>query len=175
MKKVIKELNPTTDAEAFFEHIIRITTENGTGLTPIFTTLTPNSIAAFRERRCKGWGIPLSEAGWIKTWVIWGNEKIIAHVECFGANHTTHNHRVMLGMAMEAKFYRQGLGKQLLKHAIDWTRSQGFTWLDLNVFANNIPALSLYKKFGFEQVAYVKDKYKTLGTSVDDVQMTMRL
>lgn len=45
-----------------------------------------------------------------------------------------------------------GVGSKLIAHALDWAHRVGGDYFDLNVMADN-PARSLYKKFGFSEVA----------------------
>jgi ribosomal protein S18 acetylase RimI-like enzyme len=48
------------------------------------------------------------------------------------------------------QFRRQGVVDQLLKHALDQGREQGFRAGQLTVFIDNIPAIAAYQRVGFE-------------------------
>ncbi|MEM7463057.1 MAG: GNAT family N-acetyltransferase [Pseudomonadota bacterium] len=50
------------------------------------------------------------------------------------------------------KFRRKGHASKLMKSALKWAVSQGARISWLQVVANNEPAISLYEKFGFQQI-----------------------
>lgn len=50
---------------------------------------------------------------------------------------------------------RQGIGRQLLKEAIDLSPRLGLTTLLGFIFAHNDPSLQLFKQFGFQQWGYL--------------------
>jgi ribosomal protein S18 acetylase RimI-like enzyme len=45
---------------------------------------------------------------------------------------------------------RKGVGKQLAQKLIDWFKSKGIEYAQLDVDALNRPALHMYQKFGFQ-------------------------
>jgi ribosomal-protein-alanine N-acetyltransferase len=58
---------------------------------------------------------------------------------------------VLNRIGVAKSFQRRGLGSYLLKHAIEWLEKQGdISVVHLYTQDYNIPAQSLYKKFGFE-------------------------
>jgi ribosomal protein S18 acetylase RimI-like enzyme len=52
----------------------------------------------------------------------------------------------------------QGVGKSLMNKAEEWARLNGFQWLTLSVFAQNLRARELYNKLGYSEdiMKYVK-------------------
>lgn len=44
---------------------------------------------------------------------------------------------------------RQGLGRKLMDHAKSWAKDQGYEQLSLQVFTDNIAALTLYESLGY--------------------------
>jgi GNAT superfamily N-acetyltransferase len=46
---------------------------------------------------------------------------------------------------------RRGFGQALLAHLLNWGASQGASTAYLQVMTNNLPALELYKKIGFQE------------------------
>jgi ribosomal protein S18 acetylase RimI-like enzyme len=48
---------------------------------------------------------------------------------------------------------RQGLGVRLCQTVIDWSRQQGYSTLVVNTTSPQVPALRLYKRIGFREVA----------------------
>ena len=44
-----------------------------------------------------------------------------------------------------------GIGRKLIEHLIKWAQERELMRIELNVFANNYPAIELYKKMGFKE------------------------
>ena len=53
-----------------------------------------------------------------------------------------------------------GIGSLLLKNIIELCKKLNISTLFLEVNEENIPAISLYKKFGFEKIGFRKNYYK---------------
>ncbi|MFA5405908.1 MAG: GNAT family N-acetyltransferase [Candidatus Nanoarchaeia archaeon] len=73
-----------------------------------------------------------------------------------------------------AKGYRgQGLGKELIVKIIDLAkeRLKGLELIELGVFKDNKPAIKLYKKMGFKQVAVIKNRLKYKGRLTNEIIM----
>jgi ribosomal protein S18 acetylase RimI-like enzyme len=53
----------------------------------------------------------------------------------------------------------RGIGSLLMAKAEEWARAQGFRWLTLSVFAQNVRAREVYKRLGFgeDMMKYVKE------------------
>ena len=52
-----------------------------------------------------------------------------------------------------------GIGKALVKNAIDGAKSRKCEFITLEVRESNLPAINLYKSFGFQQVGVRKNFY----------------
>jgi ribosomal-protein-alanine N-acetyltransferase len=65
--------------------------------------------------------------------------------------------------AVHPKFRRQGIGTKLLRCALNLTKSLGAKKVTLEVRVSNLPAQSLYKKFGFQIVAIRRKFYPDTG------------
>ena len=62
-----------------------------------------------------------------------------------------------------------GIGSQLLKFAIGWcTQHSSLRKIDLSVFADNKAAISLYRKFGFEEEGRVKGAFREVDNRLRD-------
>lgn len=59
-------------------------------------------------------------------------------------------HRATFGIAILKSEWGQGLGKKILSELIAFAKQAGYELLELEVAAANAPAVSLYKKLGFE-------------------------
>lgn len=57
-------------------------------------------------------------------------------------------------------YRRQGVGALLLSHLCTYCESNGIALLTLEVRESNIPAISLYSRFGFEKVGERKNYYR---------------
>lgn len=71
--------------------------------------------------------------------------------------HEPHGHIADLIVAPHGE--GRGIGRLLMEKAEDWARSQGFRWLTLSVFAQNLRARELYERLGFgeDMMKYVKE------------------
>ena len=79
-------------------------------------------------------------------------------------------------MGIEVPLRAQGYGKKLLQAAITWAKDQNsLTWIDLSVFAHNLPARKLYANSGFKEIATIEDRLLIDGLTIDDVIMTLKL
>lgn len=68
----------------------------------------------------------------------------------------------ILDVAVHSACRRQGVGEQLLRHALAVGRRRGAQAVHLEVRRGNLPALTLYGKFGFREVA-VRQRYYASG------------
>lgn len=84
------------------------------------------------------------------------NGKAIAymgmHCVC-GEGHITN-------VAVHPDYRKQGIAIALISHFIDYGKENDFEFLTLEVRESNIPAISLYKKFGFTEVGVRKNYYE---------------
>jgi RimJ/RimL family protein N-acetyltransferase len=66
-----------------------------------------------------------------------------------------------LGMLLVPDSRGQGIGRQMMDHAIGWARARDDVHkLDLQVWPHNEAALRLYRGCGFEQEGYLRDHYR---------------
>lgn len=80
-------------------------------------------------------------------------------------------HVATLGMSVRADARGQGVGAALLEAALEWVVDAGFTRLELNVYARNQPAISLYEKHGFVREGRRRGFIKEGETFLDDLVM----
>lgn len=59
------------------------------------------------------------------------------------------NHTATFGITILKEYCGLGIGSLLTNKVIEWSEQNGVEKIDLEVFADNIPAIGLYKKFGF--------------------------
>jgi ribosomal-protein-alanine acetyltransferase len=66
---------------------------------------------------------------------------------------------------------RQGVGKRLLQHFFDHCTSRKMARVVLEVAENNVPALGLYRDFGFAAFGRRKGYYKQGNQKIDAIMM----
>ena len=87
-------------------------------------------------------------------------------------DHFKTRHRASLGISIEKKAWGLGLGTVLITKALEQAKENGFTQVELGVFADNERARGLYQKLGFEEMGCIpKAFYLKDGTYRDEVQM----
>ena len=69
---------------------------------------------------------------------------------------------------------RQGVGKRLLQHFFDYGASRNMAKAVLEVAEDNVPALGLYRDFGFAEFGRRKGYYKQGNQKIDAVMMKWR-
>lgn len=84
--------------------------------------------------------------------------EVIGYVCCWYVADEVH----ILDIAVHPQSRRQGAGERLLQHALVVGQQKGAQSANLEVRRSNLPAIALYEKFGFRQVA-VRRGYYTDG------------
>ena len=72
-------------------------------------------------------------------------------------HHARHGHIANLIVAREGE--GRGIGRLLMEKGEEWARAQGFRWLTLSVFAQNMRARDVYERSGYgeDMMKYVKE------------------
>lgn len=78
----------------------------------------------------------------------------------------------VMNIGVVSDFQHCGYGQKLMKTIMDQGRQAGCSVMTLEVKARNVPALSLYKRLGFQQVGYRKDYYPD---HTDGILMSLNL
>lgn len=71
-----------------------------------------------------------------------------AGIETVGTKYKL-RHRAEFGISVLKEFWGLGIGQALMTSCIECAKAAGYSQLELNVVAENIRALSMYKKAGF--------------------------
>ena len=66
---------------------------------------------------------------------------------------------------------RQGVGKRLLQRFLDYGASRNMAKAVLEVAEDNVPALGLYRNFGFAEFGRRRDYYKQGNQKIDAIMM----
>ena len=62
------------------------------------------------------------------------------------------NHRGELGVSVLKEYWNRGIGSQLLLEIIRFAKENAFKVIDLQVRSDNLPAIHLYEKIGFQKI-----------------------
>ena len=77
--------------------------------------------------------------------------KIIGWCDISALDRPVFAHIGSLGIGVLAPYRGQGVGKALMKTALQNAKLKGLTRIELTVREHNLSAIALYKKLGFEQ------------------------
>ena len=61
-------------------------------------------------------------------------------------------HRGDFSVSVLKEYSNKGIGSRLLREIIKFAKNNSFKVIDLQVRSDNLPAIHLYKKFGFEKI-----------------------
>lgn len=101
------------------------------------------------------------------------NERIVGLAEAVGGKRSLRTTAV-LAISVDQSRRRQGIGRALLKSIIHWARLNPELYrLELEVFANNQKALSLYDQLGFVREGLRKSVAIKHGVMLDSYIMGM--
>lgn len=176
MSEIHIKIADLIDLDLTIEHDLRHMTEPGFNNLPAHPFLKTHFFdhKDFLENERRKWTTPIKETGWGRSFIAISNEKVVGHLNIKNYLETA-LHRVKLGMGIEQAFRHNGIGSQLLKEAIKLCHENKIEYIDLSVFAHNIPAIKLYQKFGFTQTAVFHDVFRMDDVSIDDIQMVLKL
>lgn len=85
------------------------------------------------------------------------------------------SHRGDLGIAVVREYWNQGVGGKLLDGIIRFARTNGFDCIDLQVRCDNLGAIRLYEKFGFQKLCTYPGFFKMGEERIDFDFMCLRL
>ena len=171
-------LRPLTesDIEELAAHMDRHHAESGVDGAPLFSPLDNFDAGRFLDNRREAWGRALGTENWERWWVLPCDEEIVGHVDLSHTGLPQCHHRTRLGIGLEGAHRGAGHGRRLMSAALDWARAQPeLDWVELGVFADNLPAQKLYEDLGFQVTGRTDDLFRRRGVSIDDIQMSLRL
>jgi len=89
-------------------------------------------------------------------------------------SHETLRHSGVLGMGVAASHRGRGLGSALLRATLDAATVSGIRRVELVVRADNVAAIALYERHGFEHEGRLHDYMVVDGVSFDALLMARR-
>lgn len=96
--------------------------------------------------------------GWPHFIALDEEEKIIGWCDITSLDRPIFNHVGTLGIGVLAQYRGQGVGEALIRRALQQATIKGLTRVELTVFENNKPAITLYEKVGFVVEGVHKNK-----------------
>jgi ribosomal protein S18 acetylase RimI-like enzyme len=168
------------DLPPFFAYLDDHLRDNGADGTPLFQPLPRDQLrmpAGLRLAFIKGLSMPVGQPGWRRLWLALGpTGNIAGHIDLRARPEAMAAHRAMLGTGVQRLYRRRGLGRQLVDTAVAWARKEaGIDWVDLEVLADNQPAVALYLRADFRMIARIEDMVRVDGRSYDLCYMTLAL
>lgn len=95
---------------------------------------------------------------------------------CRGSHKVVLRHAVVLGIDVAEAYRGQGVGSALMAEMLQWAdENPQVTRVELDVFATNRPAISLYLKYGFYIEGRRRNAYLKDGTYTDSYVMGLLL
>jgi ribosomal protein S18 acetylase RimI-like enzyme len=96
------------------------------------------------------------------------DKQVVGWCDIRRLKHEGFRHRGELGMGVDPRYRRLGVGQQLVSHTIQKAKESGLERIELEVFASNVAAIRLYEKMGFVTEG-VKSKARKIDGTYDDI------
>lgn len=84
-------------------------------------------------------------------------------------------HRGDFSIAVAKAYWGKGIGSRLLAHILAFARENGFSIIDLQVRCDNLGAIHLYEKYGFQRLCTYPAFFKIGERYIDFIYMCRRL
>lgn len=85
-----------------------------------------------------------------------------------------YRHRCEIAIALYQEYCGLGTGKAMLEMVLDIAKKAGYEQAELEVIANNKPAIALYEKLGFQKYGTFPDNMKYADGSYVDAYWMMK-
>ena len=100
-----------------------------------------------------------------------GEDAVVGWCDIRRYRQATRRHRGALGMGVIPAWRQRGVGSRLLGAVLELACARGFARVDLDVYADNAPAIRLYEKFGFTHEGFQRDAFRIDGRSFYAIAM----
>jgi len=107
-----------------------------------------------------------------KGWLIENEDKVVVGFIVVSL-HADECH--ILNLCVGRDYQRQGLGKELLQHALAYSKSIGIAIAYLEVRRSNSRAIALYRQQGFQLIGERKSYYQTVNGHEDALILAKNL
>jgi RimJ/RimL family protein N-acetyltransferase len=102
-----------------------------------------------------------------------GGDAIVGWCDIRRDTQPTGAHRGVLGMGVVPAWRGRGVGSRLIEAALGLARERYFVRIELEVYADNYPAIALYKKFGFVREGARRDAIAIDGRYCDSIMLAI--
>ncbi|MHA2060320.1 MAG: N-acetyltransferase family protein [Candidatus Ranarchaeia archaeon] len=133
-------------------------------------TLTP----VFSQREKRQWYLDLQEKIAIVLVATFGDSPI-GYCSVEQKEEEASAHVALVGLLISKAFRSEGVGKELMKKSIEFSRDIGFEKLCLSTFECNNKAIHLYESLGFRKVGLRKNQFKLNVTYHNELMMDLTL
>ncbi len=148
--------------------------ENGVDGNVIFSVVEHFDEERYIKNRREGLEAALGTRDWERLWAAFDGSSVVGVVELCHPGLPQCHHRARLSIGLEGPYRGDGVGLGLMQVALEWSRAEAsIDWVELGVFADNVPAQRLYDKLGFKVTGRINDLFRVKGVSVDDIQMSL--
>ena len=104
------------------------------------------------------------------------DEEIVGNISYNGGHRLRTRHVGEFGISVRKDYWGKGIGKALLQNLIDWAKASPYCEkINLRVRDDNIRAISLYRKLGFQVEGLIKKDMKINGEFVDCLFMGLTI
>jgi ribosomal protein S18 acetylase RimI-like enzyme len=101
---------------------------------------------------------------------------MVGALTCGGGTLKADRHMTALGVYVAKPWREQGIGSALMEQALEWAKvSPVVERVELEVFAQNVRAIHLYEKYGFEHEGRKRRLYYQNGEPMDMLMMALLL
>ncbi len=109
-------------------------------------------------------------SGFIQDWALSG-DRVVGWAVVIPSHMFGFSHGAGLGMGVHRDFRRRGIGERLMTGVIEQAWKTGLERLELEVWSDNQPAITLYEKLGFRREGVLRHYRYLDGKYTDAVMM----
>ena len=99
------------------------------------------------------------------------NDEIIARAEIDGYYPARIRHRAMFSISVRKDYWDQGIGTEMIENIFEQAKKMKIRIIELEVIADNVRAIHLYRKMGFVDIGTYKDYFFVNGMYKDAMVM----
>ncbi len=105
-------------------------------------------------------------------WAAESKDEFVGYITAVRGNYIKNRHTAYVVIGILEDYRNQGIGKKLFAEVEKWATNNGVLRLELTVICDNKPAVSLYRKVGFEIEGTRKNALFNLNGYVDEYFMS---
>ncbi|EJP6473544.1 GNAT family N-acetyltransferase [Clostridium botulinum] len=100
------------------------------------------------------------------------NGKVVGNLNFSGGSRERNGHIGEFGVSILKKYWGNGIGKELIKYLINWSKDSGIIRkINLRVRSDNIRGIRLYRKLGFLEEGIMRRDFFIKGEFYDSLLM----